>query len=356
MQIRANANDNQVINVSDAARERAAQRAGKITQKNNHKTSIFAGDLGLQNDMITQRRQRAQKKALKIIGDAWNGDRKIDQSIMDMKDKLSMLHDEKSENLNIIGESEAQKEALRLQYGVEADSQEQKDLELLEKASDVDSHLLDENQLTGEEWERVAELKALRKSGGLTEYQERCLKIDSYQQTYEVRNNQIDDQVIGYNASIRATRLERLKYHEMVDAQKKADEVMEAAGKEILGMLIDEGKEHVDEELEEKIEAAKEKAEEKAEQEEKIEERKEDQAELEARIDEAHEKNEEREKLRKDAEERSREDADLLGDMIDAGIGGIGNVSDVQADIKNMLHKMKLLEEDLKGSIVDDEL
>lgn len=355
MQIRANANDNQVISVSNAARERAAQREGRTTQKNNHKTSIFAGDLGLQNDMITQRRQRAQRKALKIIEDAWNGDRKIDQGIAEMKDKLSMLHDEKKENLSIIAEGDTQKEALRLQYGVEADSQEQKDLELLEKASDARRHPL-ETQLTEEEWERVEELDARRKSGGLTEYQERCLNIDSYQQTYEVRNDQIDNQTIGYNAAIRETRLERLKYHEMVDAQKKADDVMEAAGKEILGMLIDEGKEHVDEELEEKIEEAKEKAEEKADQEEKVEERKEDQAELEARIDEAHEKNEEREKLRKDAEERSREDADLLGDMIDAGIGGIGSVSDVQADIKNMLHKMKLLEEDLKGSIVDDEL
>ena len=192
--------------------------------------------------------------------------------------------------------------------------------------------------------------------GSLTEYQERCLKIDSYLDMFKRRNNNADSLIEAYNGSIRATRLERLKFHEMTDAQKKADEVMEAASQDIVGMLIDEGKEHVDKELEEKIEEAKEKAEEKAEEEEKIEERKEDRAELEARIDEAHEKNEEREELRKEAEERSREDADLLSDMIDAGMGGVGNISAAQADIKNMLHKMKLLEEDLKGNIIDEEL
>ncbi len=34
---------------------------------------------------------------------------------------------------------------------------------------------------------------------------------------------------------------------------------------------------------------------------------------------------------------------------------GTGGLSDVKFDVKNMLHKMKLLEEDLKGSIVDEE-
>lgn len=80
----------------------------------------------------------------------------------------------------------------------------------------------------------------------------------------------------------------------MADAQKKAEAVMEAAGKEILGMLIEEGKDHVDEEQEEKKEEVEEKAEEKAEQEEKIEERQEDAAELEQQVDEAHRTNEER--------------------------------------------------------------
>ena len=286
-----------------------------------------------------------------MISDAWNSDRKIDQNLKDIKDKLSALYDEKRENLDILAEGAAQKEALRQQYSVEMDSQEQKDLELLEKEGD--SYIYpDKIQLTEEEQERLEQLHKEPR----TEYQERCLKIDSYLEMFKRKNNNVDSLIEAYNGSIRATRQERLKFHGMVDAQKKADEVMEAASKDIIGMLIDEGKEHVDEELEKKIEEAKEKAEEKEKEEEKIEERKEDQVELEARIDEAHEKNEEREELRKEAESRSREEADLLSDMIDAGMGGVGNISSAQSDIKNMLHKMKLLEEDLKGNIIDEEL
>lgn len=351
MQIRANANENQVINVNSAARARAEERAGKKAQQHNNRKNIFAGDLGMQGDVISMRRQRAQKKALDIVGKAWDGDRAIDQSITDIKDKLSQLHDEVRENMDIIAEGDVRKEELRLQYGVSADSQEQKDLELFEKKADAQRNP-NNPQLTEEEEERLAQIK----DQPLTEYQTRCMAIDEYQGTYEKRNDQIEEEIKGYNATIRSIRLERLKYHGMVDAQKNADEVLEAAGKDILGLLIDEGKEHVEEELEKPREEAKEKAEEKEEQEEKIEERQEKQEELEARIDETRAENAEEEERRREARERSREDADLLEGMIDAGMGNVGNTTDLQSEIKNMLHKMKLLEEDVKGSTVDDQV
>lgn len=392
MQIRAKANENQIINTGSAARERAAQREGKQFGRQNGRKSIFAGDIGLQQDRIMQRRERARKKAMKIVGDAWDGDRKIDQNILDIRDRAAQLMEEKKENLARIAEGDMQKEALRQQYGVSEDSQEQKDKELLERAADARRDPVNEH-LTEEEWKRVEELeekrlteedkellrkkalsensesgvqlteeeekrasKLLAKGSGLTEYQERCLAIDAFQSTYETRNEKIDGELMGCYATIRATKLERLKYHEMVNAQNKADEVLEAAGKEILGMLIEESKDHVDEELEEPREEAKEEAEKKAEEEEKIEQREEKQAELEAQVDAAHERSKEQEAVRRDARERSREEEDLLETMIEAGVGNVGNVSDVQSEIKNMLHKMKLLEEDLKGSNVDEEL
>lgn len=389
MQIRANENENQVIQVSSSARARAQERAGRNGQEEQKRNTIFMGDLNVKKDPITQRKQYAQQKALKMVGDAWDVDRKIDQNIQDIRDKLRQLEDEYVENLGYIAEGEAQKEQLRQQYNVAPDSQEQKDLELLQKKADYMRHP-DEVTLTEEERARLKEISGrppetkeevellqrkadaekfgleaewteeeealLKEMEGvpLTEYQERCLKIDGYQKIYETRNDVIKDQIAAYNGSIRATRLERLKFREMEKAQKKAEEVMEAAGKEIIGMLMEEAKDHVDEEMEETKEEAEEKAEEEASQEEKIEERKEDTAELEQRIDEAHRENEAREELRREAEERSREDAVLLGDIMEAGMG-TGSLSDVKFDVKNMLHKMKLLEEDLKGSIVDEE-
>lgn len=392
MQIRANANENQIINTGSAARERTAQREGKQFGRQNGRKSIFAGDIGMQQDRIMQRRERARKKAMKIVGDAWDGDRKIDQNILDIRDRAAQLMEEKKENLDVIETAKTQKEALRVHYGVAADSQEQKDLELLQKAdraknprfdihltaeeearaevlqkrrlSDADKELLRKKalsedpvtgvQLTEEEQEKVSQIES--EKDRLTEYQERCLEIDAFQLTYEKRNLDIDQELAGCYGSIRAIKQERLKYHEMVNAQNQADEVLDAAGKEILGMLIEESKDHVDEELEEPREEAKEEAEKKAEEEEKTEQREEKQAELEAQVDAAHERSEEQEAVRREARERSREEEELLETMIEAGVGNVGNVSDVQSEIKNMLHKMKLLEEDLKGSNVDEEL
>ena len=358
MQIRANANENQVISVNSAAQERAAQRAGTKAQKNSsNKATIFAGDLGLgmQNDIVTLRKQRAQRKALKMITDAWNGDRKTDQTIADYQDKIRELKADMEENQDIVQRGEAHKEELRQLYGVAEDSQEQKDLELLEKEAVSKKHYAnaDSVYLTDEEQKRLDEIHAQ----GLTEYQERCMDIDKQQEHFEKKIDDIKTEIKAYSNAIAATKLERLKYHDMVDAQEKAEDLLEAASKEAIGLLVDEAKDHVDEEFEEQVEEAKKKAEEKAEKEEKIEERKEKQEELETRVDAARAEREEQEERRREAEERSRDDAEILDSMLEAGMGGIGvTKADVKAAIKEMLHKMKLLEEDIKGSLIDEEL
>ena len=142
MQIKANPNENQVISISSAAQERAAQRAGGKAQKNNNKATIFAGDLGIgmQNDIVTLRKQRAQKKALKMITDAWNSDRKLDDTIKGYQDRISHLKSEIAQNQEQIQMRDEWKENLRQEYGVAKNSQEQKDLELLEKEADSNKH------------------------------------------------------------------------------------------------------------------------------------------------------------------------------------------------------------------------
>lgn len=360
MQIKANNNENQVINVNSAAQARSKERAGHNSQSQNKK-SIFAGDLGLHKDAVTLRKQHAQKKALKMISDVWAGDQKIDQNIADIRAKVDELRADIEANREIVNQGEEHKEMLRQQYGVEADSQEQKDLELLEKEADMWrlGNGPDGVQLTEEEEARLAELKdpitgAYKVT--LTEYQERCLEIDSSQGIYERRITAAEQQIQAGYASVREIKLERLKHHEMVDGQKKADKVMEQASKDVIGMLIDEAKDHVDETYEEQREEAKENAEEKEEQEEKIEERREEQEELEQRIDAAKEERHEAEETRREQEKKAREDAQLMEDMAAAGMDVAGSSDAVQAEIKDMLHKMKLLEEDLKGAAVDEEV
>lgn len=360
MQIKINGKDNQFINVSSTTQTQNGERTG-LDGKSYKRSSIYAGDLGIGKDTITLRKQQAQKKALKLIQDAWTGDRKVAQSITDIKVKADELQADIEANQEIVNQGELQKEALREQYGVEEDSQEQKDLELLEKEADMGrlGTGSDGVQLTEEEQNRLKELKdpiTGEYKVPLTEYQQRCLEIDSRQSVYEKRITAAQQQIEEGYASIRGIRIEQLKHHTMVDAQQNADEIMEQASKDTIGMLVDEAKDHVDETYEEQREEAKEKAEEKEEQEEKIEDRREEKEELEARINAESAERHKAEEAREEQEKKAREDSELMENMAEAGMDVAGSSAEVQAGVKDMLRKMKLLDEDLKGAAVDEEL
>ena len=137
-----------------------------------------------------------------------------------------------------------------------------------------------------------------------------------------------DEQIKMENQIISATELERLKSHAMLDAGKQADAIMEEVSKEIVGMLVDEAKEHIDDEAKEREEKAK--------------AEKEKQEEIEERIDVAKEKKKENEELTED----------ILEGVQEAGANA-SDVSAAQQEIKDMMNKMKLIEDDIKGAAVD---
>lgn len=358
MKVQSGTASDQVISISAATQEQQAERSGAKARKHSDGKTIFAGSLGIgmQNDLIMQKKQRARQQALKIIGDAWDVDRRFDQNVADYKEKIAELHKQRDANLNEIAIRDEWKENLRQEYGVPEDSQEQKDLELLEKAAEANRLSSRGNRrpvtLTEEEKERLAKIQ----ENGLTEYQQRCMKFKGEQGRFEAENDELLTEEQAYNAAVTSTRLARLKNNEMVKAQKKADIVMEAASKEVIGMLTDEAKEFVDEKLEEQTEEAKKKAEEKEEQEEKKDRLEEKAEQLEQRIDASRERNRQQEEERKEAKERAREEEALLTDMMEAGVGGIGATTEAQSEIKDMLHKMNLLDEDIKGSIIEAKL
>ena len=109
---------------------------------------------------------------------------------------------------------------------------------------------------------------------------------------YAERIGKAQQEIQTHNAIITGTKLEMLKHHGMVDTQKEAEQMMEQTSKDIVATLVAEGKEHVEEEFEEKVEQAKEEA-------------------------------EKREELQ---------------------------------EVKDMMQKMKLIEEDVKGAAVDQSL
>lgn len=304
---------------------RSQRQAGMKEQKAGKK-NIFAGGLNEQFDPIAQKRKQAQKQAMKVVGDTWTGEKKIDTDMEERRNKIAQLRSDIKQAKGSVKEIEDARKALRESYGVEENSQEQKDLELLEKEMDARMPWK-QVSLTREEREQIAQIRAK----GLSEYQERSLSMKEDAQYYEKQIYDMETEVETENAVIRATRLERLKKDPMVSAKKQADEIMDAASKEIIGMLMDEAKDHVDEEMQEKTDQAKEKAEEEKEQKEKLEKLK--------------EKKEEQEELN-----------EAIGDLTEQTVQLDDVRTDIQQEIKDIVNKMKLLEEDIKGAAVDKTL
>ena len=288
--------------------------------------SIDGRNLATALDPIAQKKARAQKQAMKVVGDAFAADRAVSRGIEESREKIRQLQQQNSEDRRSINDIEANREEFRKANGVSADSREQKDLELLAKEKEA-SFKGSNVRLSDEERK---ELDRIKKSG-LTQYQEESLAMKEDERYYAERIGKAEQEIRTENAIITGTKLEMLKHHGMTDARKEAEQVMEQASKDIVSMLVSEGKEHVEEELEEKREQAKAEAEK--------------QEELQEKADAAKER-------RKDQEELTEE---ILENTKGQTPGGAG-VNAAQQEVKDMLQKMKLMEEDVKGAVVDQNL
>lgn len=302
-------------------RQNLRKEAGKASESNGRDSgnnTIFSGNLNIQQDSVLMKKKMAQEKALKVIGDAWNGDRSIDEEVNLHREKARQLREDIKFEKDMIGAIRDREKEMQQNYGVADDSEEQKDAQLLLRWQEKDT-------LTEEEAERVEELQ----QNGLTEYQSSLLELNEDVVKHKEIADKAQQELEQENAIVRGIRLERLKSSPMLKAAKQAEKIKEAASEEIVNMLMEEGKEHIDEEQEKREEQAQEIKEKKEEQEELIEKRREDKEETEAFIEE------------------------ILSEEI-------LNPSQVQADIKkeiqNIVNKMNLVVEDIKGAAVDETL
>ncbi|MCM1190858.1 MAG: hypothetical protein NC123_02620 [Butyrivibrio sp.] len=211
---------------------------------------------------------------------------------------------------------------LKIDEGMEESRQHVK--ELTEEKQDLQSGLEDIDR-------REDTLERAKADGEISEEEYRREKEALQQErlTQEQKLAQNQGAIQGENASIRSTRRERLKYHHMADAQNQADAIMEAAGQEIMGMVRQEAVDHADEEAEKREEQAEEIREERKEQEKLLEKQKEKREEEESWLEEL--SPEEFANLTKSSE-------------------------DVQKEVQDMLRKMNLLDEDIKGAAVDESI
>lgn len=267
------------------------------TSKNNP-DSLYAGDMNLYNEAVTKK-TNARKRAMKLIMDTYGNDKKIDDGLNEIREhqkRLSENLDTANSELNRLKES---KEQLKEKYEIEEDSQEQKDLELLEK------YHKEPFSLSKEEIER------LKNMGPVTDYQRETMELNALQNDWQKVADAASEGIVNASEAISTIQIERLKTHEMTDAQTESKEILESSVKEITGMILSEAKDKVDEELEEKVDEAKEaKEKEKAAQE------------KEESIENTDTENEDTEKLMKDLkkiidEEQVVED-DIKGLIMDA--------------------------------------
>lgn len=281
--------------------ESAAKNVERTIRNGHHKkedkkqgNNIYAGNIGTQ-DRVSEKYARTQKKAIKKILDQFAADTQIDDEMKGRSSHIEELEADSREIRDKLSNLDARRQELQEAYQeVEPGSQEQKDL--------------------------MQDMLALDDAKGF------------YHSQLEDNKKEIDVE----KATIEATKKALLKVHPMVDAQKEADELMEAARQEALGMLFEEGKNKLEEDAQK--------------MQEKIEENKAEQLEEELR----RAKMEEEEAQRREREEAMQET--VFSATMQVVTSTQQSAEMIQSTIKNLIQDQTLLDVDLKGLRVDKQV
>ena len=290
MKINNNIENNSVINNGYMQnRMEGGAKAGEAVKVENG--AINASKLNLFEDEIANKKQKAMQDAMQFIKDQFQADGEVDDTIESCRARSA----ESRESLK-----EAQKEIAALE------EEKQKALENCEEGSE--------------------EYKTIEK-----EYKERT---EPWLTQKEAAQKDISMQA----ASIRGIKQEVLKHHGIVDAEKAKELTLEAAGKEVAGMLIEEAKDKIDEDIKDAVE----KGEEQKEEADKVE-------------DELEKIQAEQKKKAKDTDEAAEENHKSSSQR--SSISALEDINEKYREIVENTEKIaaeqKLLMEELKGVAVD---
>lgn len=299
--------------------------------KSGNEKSIDARGLNLNSGMnaIDAKRQSARKQAMRFVKDAWGRDEKVSNNIKNMQDekaaKISEVNELKSKTKDI----DKQKEMLREEYGVDEDSQEYKDFKLLEKY---------QNNKSGASYDEFSEdeikrLKELQETP-LTEFQQKALELNGIKNEIDVQAQHGEDEIRAMTSSISDAKIEQEKSQDMLKANDAAEQILDAASKDIVGMLLDEAKEHIDEQTKENKEKA-----------EKIKEEQEKKDEL---LEKAKERREEQEDIIEGQTEVNKLEID---NSVQAQT--VNHMDEAQKNITKLLSENHMINEDIKGIEID---
>jgi len=289
----------------------------------NGKTSLIQkplspGNSNALSSRISQKQSQAQEKAIGFVKRALTVERKFDNNIKKHKTRITKLEDEiKLNNEEIKKISEKQKE-LQESVGIGNNDRQQKDLMLIIKQRRG-------GKLSEEEEKHAKKLE----ENGLSAYQQRWLEFEDEKTIYRHFNAGLSDEIKEHNDSIESIMEEREKNNPMKDATEAAEEVLETAGKEVKGMFFQDIKDNIEKEsseLKKKL------------------------------IENQAEKQKERGNSSEKADKSkivSKEHNDNFAEASSDTIHQIVSQEKVFGDIKHMLEEMILLDEDIKGAVVD---
>lgn len=231
-------------------------------------------------------------------------------------------------NLNLIQDpiaqkrEEARKEALGL-ISKQFQSDMEIDTDMEERNHHIDE-IQEENQYASAEIGRLREdIERFKKEYGLEDNSPEIIELRKQVAHWKYQIYEGEKEIRAEVATVRATKEVLLKRtHDMTDAASAAETIMESASDEIMGMLAQEAVEKMDEERKEEEE----------------------------KIEEAREKKEEQEELIE-----KRQEQELLEEMTKEVLSAdsVIDKEEIQREVEEILAKQKLLQEDIKGVVVD---
>lgn len=239
--------------------------------------SLNAADLSIGKDVVTQKKLAARKEAMKRIGDVFSSQLKTDNEIASRTERFAKLEEEATNAQNELDKITQSKEALAESYKDNLNSDE---------------------------------------------YITTLIDLDKAEDEWSARVQSAKSQKDVESATINAIHQALLKADPMVNASKAADKIMEKANNEIVGELLNQAKENIDEKLEEEIEEAK----------------------------KAKEEKEEKEVEEKTQVEKENSGVNEAAEVIQAADA---THDKIQNEIQNLIRAQQLIEEDLKGLKLD---
>lgn len=285
-------------------------KVGKV-QKNG---SIFAGNMMTRQDEIAAKRVKADKASIKEILSTFTDQMEFDKQLETQTTEVESLRETVKSAKNEIAEIDKSEQELKAESGITDDSQEQKDLEIMRKQN---NYLAGKGEaLTDEEKERLGEM------GELTDYQKIALDNDKVREKYQGEIDEAEKQIEANNRSVTAAKLEALKYSPMVETMKTVEKIQKNVSKEILGELVNDMKDHIDETQEEEKEKAEEIQEKKEEAEEKVEAKKETEEVIEPEVQKSIVENDSSVNMERELQSimKRLSSEDLKGITVDAGV------------------------------------